>query len=149
MGTIRVTKEFTFEMAHALYGYSGACKNIHGHSYKLSVTIAGAVLNDPDSPANGMVLDFGLLKEIVQPFILHFDHATILNRNSPHKELAEGNLLFQKLVLADYQPTCENLLLHLAGEIRQKLPEHIRLHHLTLQETPTSYAEWFAEDNRI
>ena len=38
---IRLTKEFTFETGHALYGYDGLCKNVHGHSYKLAVTVIG------------------------------------------------------------------------------------------------------------
>ena len=42
MSTIRITKQFTFEAGHALYGYDGKCKNLHGHSYKLFVTVAGS-----------------------------------------------------------------------------------------------------------
>jgi len=58
MNIIRLTKEFNFEMAHALFGYDGACKNIHGHSYKLSVTIKGQPIVDSKNPKMGMVMDF-------------------------------------------------------------------------------------------
>jgi 6-pyruvoyltetrahydropterin/6-carboxytetrahydropterin synthase len=54
MNKIRVSKEFHFEMAHALWNYDGPCKNIHGHSYKLIVTVIGTPLNDPNNPKNGM-----------------------------------------------------------------------------------------------
>lgn len=149
MKNIRITKEFNFEMAHALYGYDGPCKNIHGHSYKLSVTVIGQPIMDADHVKNGMVMDFTELKGIVKPIINRMDHATILNADSPHKNLSEGNKLFQKLVLVNYQPTCENMLLDIAQQINNQLPSAVKLHHLRLQETATSYAEWFAADNEI
>ena len=147
MNSIRITKEFNFEMAHALFGYDGACKNIHGHSYKLSVTLKGEPITDENNPKFGMVMDFTELKNIVKPIIDELDHATMLSANSPHKKLAEKNALFEKLVMVNYQPTCENILIDMADYIKLRLPENIMLHHLKLQETPTSYAEWFAEDN--
>ena len=64
MQRIRLTKEFKFEMAHALKGYDGLCRNIHGHSYELLVTIKGVPISDPSSAKLGMVMDFGDLKKI-------------------------------------------------------------------------------------
>jgi 6-pyruvoyltetrahydropterin/6-carboxytetrahydropterin synthase len=147
MSTIRITKEFNFEMAHALYGYDGPCKNIHGHSYKLSVTVKGSPIVDNLNVKHGMVMDFNEIKGIVKPIVEKLDHSTILNANSPHKALAKENILFQKLVLVNYQPTCENMLIDIANQIIEKLPSVVKLHHLKLQETATSYAEWYSEDN--
>jgi len=147
MNNVRITKEFNFEMAHALYGYDGPCKNIHGHSYRLSVTIKGQPIKDPNNVKHGMVMDFTELKTIVKPIIDKLDHATILNAKSPHKKLSEENVLFEKLVLVNYQPTCENMLLDIAEQIIKQLPAEVKLHHLRLQETATSYAEWYADDN--
>ena len=62
---ISITKEFKFETGHALYGYDGLCKNVHGHSYKLSVTVSGTPISDPKNKKYGMVMDFGDLKEII------------------------------------------------------------------------------------
>jgi len=135
-------------MAHALFGYDGACKNIHGHSYKLSVTIKGQPIVDSKNPKMGMVMDFTELKSIVKPIIEELDHGTMINSNTPHKKLVEKNMLFEKLVLVNYQPTCENILIDMAEYIQLRLPENIQLHHLKLQETPSSFAEWFAEDNK-
>lgn len=149
MNNIRITKEFNFEMAHALYGYDGPCKNIHGHSYCLSVTVIGHPIKDPAHVKHGMVMDFTDLKAIVKPIIDRLDHATILNADSPHKQLSEKNLLFEKLVLVNYQPTCENMLVDIATQLKMQLPANIGLHHLRLQETATSYAEWFADDNKL
>ncbi len=63
---IRVTKEFPFEMAHVLWNYDGPCKNVHGHSYRLFVTLSGYPSDDPLNPKNGMVIDFSDLKKIVK-----------------------------------------------------------------------------------
>lgn len=135
-------------MAHALYGYDGPCKNIHGHSYRLSLTVIGTVNAKNDDPKNGMVVDFSELKRIVSTMIINeLDHALLLNANSPHKEFAKNNL-FEKIELVNYQPTCENMLIDFVKRIKTHLPESIRLHHLCLRETPSSYAEWYAEDNK-
>ena len=73
---IRITKEFKFEMAHALHGYDGLCKNIHGHSYKLFVTVKGKIKNEKGNTKDGMVLDFTSLKDIVKKhIILKYDHS--------------------------------------------------------------------------
>ena len=56
---IRLTKEFTFEAAHALEGYDGLCREIHGHSYRLFVTVKGTPCADESNPKFGMVMDFG------------------------------------------------------------------------------------------
>ncbi|MGY8943334.1 MAG: 6-pyruvoyl trahydropterin synthase family protein, partial [Flavobacteriales bacterium] len=63
MSTIRITKKFNFETGHALYGYDGKCKNVHGHSYKLSVTVSGKPIADSTNVKFGMVIDFGDLKK--------------------------------------------------------------------------------------
>jgi len=148
MSIIRITKHFDFETAHALYGYDGKCKNIHGHSYQLYVTVIGTPINDPNHVKNGMVLDFGDLKHIVKTEIVDvFDHATVLNENSPHKDLAEKIKLHSpKVLLVDYQPTSENMILDFANKIMAKLPNSVSLHALKLYETTNSYAEWFASD---
>ena len=89
--TIRITKEFKFETGHALYGYDGLCKNVHGHSYKLAVTVLGNPIMETSHVKHGMVMDFSDLKEIVNKLIvMPFDHATVLNVNSPHRELADS-----------------------------------------------------------
>ena len=149
MANIRITKQFTFETGHALYGYDGKCKNVHGHSYTLSVTVIGIPISDTNHVKYGMVIDFGDLKKIVNKEIVDiFDHATVFNRNTPHVELAkELSDRGHNVLLVDYQPTSEMMVIDFAQKIKPLLPEHIKLHSLRLQETRTSYAEWFASDN--
>ena len=146
--TIRITKEFKFETGHALYGYDGLCKNVHGHSYKLSVTVIGKPIEDQSHVKFGMVMDFSDLKAIVNRLIVKpFDHATVLNTNSPHKELADSmEKRGHKIMRVNYQPTSEMMVVDFAEKIATELPEHLSLHHLILRETETSYAEWYAAD---
>ena len=149
MAKIRITKKFRFEAAHALYGYDGKCKNLHGHSYKLSVTVIGTPITDKTNPKFGMVIDFTDLKRIVTEEIVDkFDHATIFNKNTPHVKLAktlkdEGH----NVLLVDYQPTTECMVTDFARKITKRLPINLKLHSLKLQETESSYAEWVSTDN--
>ena len=146
---IRITEIFTFETAHVLYNYDGKCKNMHGHSYKLFVTVKGTPINDINNVKNGMVVDFGDIKKIVKEEIVDvWDHAVLLNALTPHKELGED--LAQKghkVIECNYQPTCENMLYEIAEKIKNKLPSHVQLAYLKLHETENSYGEWFAEEN--
>ncbi len=149
MSKIRITKQFSFETGHALYGYDGKCKNVHGHSYKLSVTVIGTPISDRNNVKFGMVIDFTDLKKIVKEEIVDiFDHATVFNETTPHVELAhELQSRGHHVILVSYQPTSENMVIDFAQKIQKRLPESIQLFSLRLQETETSFAEWFASDN--
>ena len=145
---IRITKEFSFETGHALFGYDGLCKNVHGHSYKLSVTVLGTPIHDATAVKNGMVIDFSDLKKIVkEEIVLPFDHATVLNISTPHKALAEEmERRGHKVLKVNYQPTSEMMVVDFAEKIQTRLPENISLLALKLRETATSFAEWHAAD---
>ena len=149
MSNIRITKQFNFETGHALYGYDGKCRNVHGHSYKLSVTVIGTPITDKSNVKLGMVIDFSDLKKIVKEEIVdQFDHATVFNKNTPHVELAKELIeRGHNVILANYQPTSENMVIDFAAKIKARLPEKIKLHSLKLQETETSFAQWFAAEN--
>ncbi|MDR9486794.1 6-pyruvoyl tetrahydropterin synthase family protein [Salibacter sp.] len=149
MAKLRVTKQFDWEMAHALDGHDGKCHNIHGHTYELSVTFLGTPNDDPGNPKDGMVIDFSDLKSIVKDNIVkRFDHALVLRNNSRflNKITEDDN---ERLILTDYQPTCEMMLLEYVEIIQSQLKgvQNVSLHSARLRETKTSFAEWFANDN--
>lgn len=150
MSNIRITKRFSFETGHALYGYDGKCKNVHGHSYHLDVTVIGTPISDNTHVKYGMVIDFGDLKKIVNEEIVDvFDHVTVFNKNTPHLEIAkELQKRGSSVLLVDYQPSSEMMVIDFAKRITPRLPQNIILHSLKLQETATSFAEWFASDNQ-
>lgn len=146
MSIIKITKQFSFEMAHALRNYDGLCKNIHGHSYKMDITVSGRPLCDEYSPKNGMVMDFGDLKRLVTEKVISvFDHALVLNNKTNTELLEVLKRNYEKIVTVDFQPTTENLLSFIAEKIEAGLPEGIVLNCVRLRETDTSYAEWCNE----
>jgi 6-pyruvoyltetrahydropterin/6-carboxytetrahydropterin synthase len=143
---IRITKAFKFEMAHALHGYDGLCKNIHGHSYRLWVTIRGEIKNEKGHKKDGMVLDFDFIKKIIKEAIIEkYDHSLVLNANSPHAEIDLS--AFEKVFYLPFQPTSENLVNDFAKLIKRNLPENVELLKVVLSETATSFAEWNLEEN--
>jgi 6-pyruvoyltetrahydropterin/6-carboxytetrahydropterin synthase len=146
---IRLTKEFSFESAHALWGYDGKCREVHGHSYRLFVTVKGEPISDPTSPKLGMVMDFGELKAIVaQQITDRLDHSFVMRRTAEAESVAEVmKSQFTNVILVDYQPTCENMLQDFAARLKAALPEGVELHSLRLHETATSYAEWYNDEN--
>ena len=143
---IHLTKIFRFEAAHALMGYDGRCRNIHGHSYEMRVTIKGMPIMDDSSPKNGMVMDFGDLKRIVNEEIVdHYDHAFIINHNMPQDFIDEVKRNYERIIVLPYQPTTELMLIDFSKKIKSRLPEGILLVKIFLKETEGSFAEWIEE----
>lgn len=142
---IRVNKEFTFEAAHALDGYEGKCKDIHGHSYHLTISVIGIPKTDKNLSDVGMVIDFSELKDLVKRNVTPlFDHRLILRNDSRFKGLEKEN---EKVRYVPYQPTCENMLLEIVRILKPQLSQNVQLHSMLLRETSTSYCEWHATDN--
>lgn len=141
---IRLTKIFHFEMAHAIHGYTGDCKNIHGHSYKLHVTVASANNYTQYIPAPGFVIDFKELKKLVKAAVIEkLNHKMILSSNflSDNPSFASQ----ENLVIWEEEPTTENLLLYILYMMQilfKKFPNEVNLVQLKLYETNDSYAEW-------
>ena len=120
---ITITKRFTFEASHQLPYYIGDCHNLHGHSYKMDITVSGEIIKNTDNPECGMVMDFKELKKLVEK--------EILNRVD-HNHL---NNVFEN-------PTAENMVQVFGLTLQKRLPEHIKLVSIKLWETESSYAEY-------
>ena len=147
MSKIRINKVFHFEMAHVLFQHDGACKNIHGHSYKLCVCVQGEPIEKSGHPKDGMVIDFGILKKIVQEHIIDiYDHSLVLNAAADEKWLNSLKNISTKLIIHDFQPTSEKLVAYFAEILQKHLPDKVDLFSLQLHETPTAYVEWNAAD---
>ena len=106
---VQVTKEFGFEAGHFVPNHPKRCKYVHGHSYKLFVTIGGPI-NE-----SGMVMDFGDLSALVESVIDKFDHG----------------------FLNDYfrNPTAEIMAVYLRKAFEQLLPEGVHCDEVKLHET--------------
>ena len=142
---VRITKAFDFEAAHALDGYDGKCKDIHGHSYHLEMTYLGTPKENTTLYDCGMVVDFGDIKKIIKKKILSlFDHRLILRKDSRFRHIEPIN---ERIRLVDYQPTCENMLIEIVEILKTCQPEGTILVKGFLRETANSYAEWHLEDH--
>ncbi len=145
---ITATKEFTFDASHMLSGHEGLCKNLHGHTYKVEVTVR---CTNPDGiitqgPSAGMVMDFKDLKERLNRDIFsNVDHAYIYNSFGGPEENAIADLLVSfgmKVYNMANRPTAENMaeyFLAMANTSVQDLD--VEVIKVRVYETPTSYAE--------
>lgn len=138
---IRLSKIFRFEMAHALSQYNGPCKNIHGHTYTLHVTIGTNETVENYIPSPGILVDFKMIKKIVQENIIQvLDHSLLLSRE--YTEQNPACLALHNLIIFDAEPSAENLLLYIRKQLIEFLPAGVDLKKLVLFETGDSYAEW-------
>lgn len=138
---IRITKIFYFEMAHAVHGYNGKCRNIHGHSYELHVTIATVEAQQDFLPMPGFAVDFKELKYWVNSVIVDkLDHSLVLSNNFIAAHPNISNL--ENLIIWEVEPTAENMLIYIKQELKKILPNNLQLVQLKLYETKDSYAEW-------
>ena len=138
-----VTKIFQFEMAHAIHGYSGACKNIHGHSYELHVSVNSKISDlDYISPP-GFLIDFKEIKKLVTESVIKiFDHHLVLSQAFLQENVSFSTA--ENLIVFEAEPTAENLLIYIRNILHKQFPQNISLTHLKLFETKNSYADWQA-----
>lgn len=126
---VKITRRTSFEACHHLNNYLGKCARVHGHSYKLEVTVSGLIDNCPmdyEPADNQMVLDFNELDRIIESKVTKvFDHED-LNKFFP-------------------QPTAECMVIHIYELISQALPVDCTLENVRLWETENSYAEYGGE----
>lgn len=138
---LSLTKVFHFETGHALNEYEGACKNIHGHSYELRVSVATSNQSDDFLPAPGFIIDFKEIKKIVtQKIVDHLDHKLILSKAYLQKHPQFNEL--ENLIIWDFEPSAENILLFIKNTLFNEFPEEIKLRKLLLYETKSSFVEW-------
>ncbi|MNU19197.1 6-pyruvoyl tetrahydropterin synthase [compost metagenome] len=141
---LQLTKIFPFETAHAVFGYEGPCRNIHGHSYELHVTVAATQKTADYIAPPGFLIDFKDIKNIVKKEIVeYFDHKLVLSKNylEAHPEIGAH----ENLIVWEHEPSAENILLYTRKQLRAILPEGIVIRSMRLYETKTSYAEWIED----
>ena len=143
---LQLTKIFYFEMAHAIHGYSGACKNIHGHSYELHVTVSSGEDDKGFIPTPGFIIDFKELKKLVISNVIEtFDHKLVLSEDYLAKN--PGVRSQENLFIFEAEPTAENLLIYIQRILRAKIPTTTKLAELKLYETKDSYATLINNDS--
>lgn len=122
-----VSVEYSFAAGHALRGYKGKCENVHGHNYKVRVTVGGEKLN-----SIGLLIDFSDLRSALKGLAERFDHQ-FLNEVQPFNET---------------NPSAENLACYLGTELQRKFKDQgLRISNVTVWETDTTSASYRPPEN--
>lgn len=143
---MKVTKEVTFDSAHMLSNYRGKCENLHGHTYKLQVTIDQPLQAEGNEEC--MVMDFNTLKKAVDFVTEAFDHAIIFS-DAGYRSEAENALIdwadkygMNYIIISAGKSTSECIATEIKARIACALPI-VEMGCITVRiwETPTSFAE--------
>lgn len=141
-----VTKSIEIDMGHRVPNHKSKCRNLHGHRYKIEVGVDDKVVSTKGSSDEGMVIDFSDLKAVMVKVLDDvYDHSfTIYEKDELIAEFLHWkDGLGMKINVVDYIPTAENLAANWYYWLRKELDEmNIRIHHVTVWETPTSSATY-------
>lgn len=153
-------KSITLEMAHRLPNHNGKCRNIHGHSWKLSVSVVGKPERENRSTDEGMVVDFSILKDALKDIECLFDHALTISLRDSLEFTIAGRVALERhhhwwgsRLITDYgpinivpfAPTSENLARLWGMMLKVKLPQ-CKIISVAVNETCTSEAVWFPKE---
>jgi len=145
-----ITKQIEIDMGHRVPNHKSKCKNLHGHRYRIEVGVDDKLVTTPGSSDEGMVIDFGDLKQIMMEEIdAKFDHGFVMYEEDDFARifLDLKNQQNQKIHLVSFIPTAENLAKHWYQLIAPKLElRKIRISFVQVWETPTSTATYTSED---
>lgn len=146
-----ITKEVEFDAGHRVPSHGSKCRNPHGHRYRLRVTCVGQIVDEPGSPDDGMLVDFGDLKALMTELVHDvLDHGFIVQHTDPLGDvLDEAGRNTWRVIRLPYVPTAENLARwswdQLAEPIASRFRDGLRLVEVTVWETPTSTATYRPE----
>jgi 6-pyruvoyltetrahydropterin/6-carboxytetrahydropterin synthase len=132
---MRIAKDFRWEMGHRLPFHEGQCVNLHGHSYKMMVEFEG------DLDDKGMVLDYYVVKEVIQPLVDELDH-TFMVKDDDRLLIDLLKQMNSKHVVVNFHSTAENMVYYFLDKIKSaNLPKNLRGIKVKIFETETTYAE--------
>nr|DAS08236.1 MAG TPA: 6-pyruvoyl tetrahydropterin synthase [Caudoviricetes sp.] len=133
---MKVSKTLTFDAAHQLVGHFGKCANLHGHTYKVEISLAGETVQQGSS--QGMVVDFYHVKKIAGKFVDRLDHAVLLQGNEP---IFLKDAVDTKRVIFGFRTTAENMSRFLTWTLTELMWQYARIDSIKLWETPSGCAE--------
>jgi 6-pyruvoyltetrahydropterin/6-carboxytetrahydropterin synthase len=143
-----ITIRVEWDMGHRLPNHGGGCRNLHGHRYAAEVTLRGGVVETAGAPDEGMLVDFGPVKDMVRELLRSRDHRFLLAASDP---LAETMRALPGVVVVPFIPTAERIAADLLFQVRECVFNSIgsekvafkcvSVARLRLYETPTSWAD--------
>jgi len=124
---VSITREYTWEMGHALMNHAGKCYRPHGHNYRLEVEVSG-----PLDITSDMVIDFSDLDMMVEPTVDRLDHQFLVNTDDDRFASSPGYIRW------DGEPTAESIALYLYASLSQQTA--LTVERVTLYETDKASA---------
>jgi len=144
-----ITKQIEIDMGHRVPNHKSKCRNLHGHRYCIEVGVDDKIISVKGRADEGMVIDFGDLKDIMMKEIDEvYDHGFIMYDHDDFKDLFEGlKETGQKIIFVPFVPTAENLAQHWFKILNFPLTQkEIKLSYVKVWETPTSTAIYTLTD---
>ncbi|UXC34623.1 6-carboxytetrahydropterin synthase QueD [Cupriavidus gilardii] len=143
---VSITRRLEFDAGHRIPNHGGQCRNIHGHRYRLDLTLSGEVLHREGAADEGMIPDFSDIKALAnQHLVDKWDHAFLIHRGDTALLEFLCGMEGHKTVVLDAIPTVENLAQiafdMLAPVFKDCFGHHLQLTRLVLFETPNCWAE--------
>lgn len=146
MNKTLITRETSFHMGHRVPNHKSKCRNLHGHTYKIIIGVEGLINNEGGKSEEGMVIDFGDLKEILKKKVYDvFDHAFMVYRNDPLFDIFMKEKLFKdmQIIIVDFVPTAENIAKSIYDLLSKSInDENKKLKYVTIWETKNSSATY-------
>lgn len=133
----KIKNKIEFDTAHYLSGYVGKCANIHGHRYKLIVSICSEELQS-EGHSRGMVEDFSKIKEVLKEVETFFDHKLLIEDNADGRQAAEALKSLPNgfdIVMTPFRPTCEEMSRYIFNMLKSK---GLNVSEVELFETPNN-----------
>jgi queuosine biosynthesis protein QueD len=148
---MRITRRLEFDAGHRIPNHKSQCRHLHGHRYAIEITLSGEIIAAAGASEEGMVMDFGDVKEIAKRQVVDaWDHAFLVY--SGDREVMDflRALPDHKTVVLDVVPTAENLALAafrlLDPAYRDVYGNRLRLERVRLYETPNNWADAIRDD---
>jgi len=147
---MRITRRLEFDAGHRIPDHASQCRHLHGHRYVIEISLTGDIIHSAGNPANGMVMDFGDIKQIAKRELVDtWDHAFLAYQGDKPVVDFLATLPDHKTVLLDAVPTAENLALIafriLDAHYTDTFGNHLQLERIRLYETPNCWADFTRE----
>ena len=142
---MQITRRLEFDAGHRIPRHDSLCRHLHGHRYAIEVSVAGALVADPNSPEQGMVTDFSRIKDIARQLVDAWDHAFLVHADDTAVRSFLDSLPDHRTVVFEQPPTAEHLaevaFAWLAAAYAAEYGERLTLTRVRLYETPNCWAD--------
>lgn len=141
-----ITRKLEFDAGHRIPNHKSQCRHLHGHRYVMEVTITGDLIDKEGDSSEGMVMDFGDIKEIMMKEVVHkWDHAFLAWKEDKEVLVFLNTIPNHKTVLIDHPPTSECLAQEAFNILSQAFSKaygkNLQLERVRLYETPNCWAD--------